>query len=92
MKMAHRFRWWLVGNLVCFLVVPMIFGIWLSAEVDAGYASGARKSSAGDSLSIPVAGVALANGVLLLGINGSIGLVLLIGRAVKIQHGQSGRV
>ena len=80
MTMTHCFRWWALGNFVWLLAVPLLFGIWLSADVDAQYGSGVRTNGSSDSVSLPVAAVALTNGVVVLVLNAAIALFLLVGR------------
>ena len=86
--MTRCFRWWALGNLVWLLAVPLLFGIWLSADVDAQYASGVRTSGSGDSVSLPVAAVALINGVVVLVLNAAIALFLLFGRIRELRGGK----
>jgi len=82
MTVTRYSRWWVLGNLIWLLAVPLLFGIWLSAEVDAQYASGIRTTGSGDSMSLPLAAVALTNGVLLLALDAAISLYLLFRRAI----------
>jgi len=77
----NSFRWWWVfGNVVWFIAIPIAFAVWLSTEIDSQYKSGLRTTTDGDSLSIPLAIVAVLNGVLLLVANMTLGIVLVIRR------------
>jgi hypothetical protein len=61
-----------MGNLLWWLGLPAIFAIWLSREVRWEYEMGYRVSTDGDSIAIPVAGVFMANTVLLLLLNAAV--------------------
>ncbi|MGE3347490.1 MAG: hypothetical protein AB7I35_08650 [Ramlibacter sp.] len=69
MKNTPRLYWWMFANLAWFVIVPVIFTVWLSSEVDSQYAAGTRTSTDGDSISIPVAIVVVVNGACLLTLN-----------------------
>jgi len=60
---------WVIANLLWLIGVPLAFGVWLHGEVEAQYASGIRVSTDGDSISIPIGGVAVLNFVLLVAFN-----------------------
>ena len=78
----YRFRWWWVfGNLLWFVLVPAVFAIWLSREVDAQYAAGTRINTHSDSLSLPVGFVFLMNTVAMAVANLILGVVLLVRKA-----------
>ena len=77
--MSRRIRLvWLFANIAWLVGIPLLFGIWLHAEVQAEYALGTRVSGNGDAIAIPVAGVALLNGAILLLLNATIAIVLLL--------------
>ena len=82
---------WILGNLVWLLAVPLLFGLWLSAEVEAHYRVGARTSGDADSLSLPVLGMAVANGALLLGVNVALGLFMIARRRIGLRRQRSQR-
>jgi hypothetical protein len=79
--MGKRF-WtlWLIGNLAWLIVVPLLVGVWLQHEVRAEYLSGARTSTDGDSISVPVFGIAIVNFLLVAAINGALGVYALLRR------------
>jgi len=72
--MSRRF-WtiWGLANVAWLVGVPVLFGIWLQQEVRAEYLSGARVSTDGDSISIPIFGLAILNAILLLVVNLGLG-------------------
>jgi hypothetical protein len=72
MKTSPRLWWWIFANIAWFVIVPVIFTAWLSSEIDAQYAAGTRTSTDGDSISIPLAIVVVANGACLLALNAAI--------------------
>lgn len=56
-----KWRYWALANLTWIIVLPIILGIWLEYVVQAEYDSGARVSTDGDRIMIPIAGFALIN-------------------------------
>jgi hypothetical protein len=67
-----RWRFWILWflcQLLWLVAVPLLFGVWLHGEVDAQYAAGLRVSTDGDSISLPVGGVAILNFALLAVLN-----------------------
>ena len=79
--MSRRF-WsvWVVFNLVWLLAAPWAFSEWLANEVRAEYASGARVSTDGDSISIPIAGFIVVNTVAVIIANIGLGAYALFKR------------
>jgi hypothetical protein len=69
---------WALVNAACIVLVPLVFGVWLDVEIQSQYASGLRGSTDGDSVSIPIAGVALLNTLLLFVVNISWAVYVLI--------------
>jgi hypothetical protein len=65
---------WALVNLVWLFGVPFLFGLWLQHEVELQYAAGSRISTDGDSISLPVGGVFIFNGLLLVAANAAWGL------------------
>ena len=75
-----KWRYWALANLTWIIVLPIIFGIWLEYVVQAEYDSGARVSTDGDSIMIPIAGFALINYVAVVVFNLVWGLYALVKR------------
>jgi hypothetical protein len=72
---------WITANVVWLIGLPLVFGVWLYHEVQAEYASGARVSTDGDSIGIPIGGVALLNLLLLLAMNVALAIYFRIRRS-----------
>jgi hypothetical protein len=82
-RLMQRRRFWIlwaVGNIVWFIVLPWLFGVWLAAEIRTEYETGARVSTDGDSISIPIAGVIMLNFLFLVLLNAAWGIYSLIRR------------
>ena len=79
--MGRRF-WilWAIGNVLWLVGVPLIIGVWLQHEVRAEYLSGARTSTDGDSISVPVFGIAIVNFLLVVTVNGVLGTYAFLRR------------
>lgn len=79
--MRRRF-WtiWVIANIAWLVGVPWLFGVWLANEVRAEYASGARVSTDGDSISIPIAGVIMVNTAGVIVVNLGLGAYVLLKR------------
>ena len=79
--MTRRF-WalWIAVNIAWFVGVPWACGVWLANEVRAEYASGARVSTDGDTISIPLAGVIVVNTAAILVVNLGLGVYVLLKR------------
>lgn len=76
-------RLWIVWACACIawiVLPPVVFGFWLAAEVDAQYVSGLRTSTDGDSIALPIAGVAALNFVFVVAVNMTICVFLLCRR------------
>jgi len=74
---------WLVGNLLVALGAPIVFGFWIAREVQREYASGARVSTDGDSIGIPIFGFTLIVWSALLCVN----VAALLVRRVRTRQG-----
>jgi hypothetical protein len=74
---------WVCACLAWTYVIPLVFGVWLAAEVDAQYTSSARTSTDGDSISLPIAGIAVLNLALVVTANFALGVYMLIRRYLK---------
>jgi hypothetical protein len=85
-----KWRYWALANLTWIIVLPIIFGIWLEYVVQADYDSGARVSTDGDSIMIPIAGFALINFVAVVVFNLVWGLYALVKRHRAAQQGAHG--
>jgi hypothetical protein len=67
-----RRRFWLLWaavNIAWLVGIPWLCGVWLAHEVRAEYASGARISTDGDSISVVVFGIAILNTILVVLVN-----------------------
>jgi hypothetical protein len=76
-------RGWTIWACTCtawLFVPPAVFGFWLATEVDAQYTSGVRTSTDGDSISLPIAGVAVLNFALVVAANLVLGVYFLCRR------------
>ena len=60
--MSRRFWvFWTIGSLLWLIGLPIIFGVWIKLEVANEYLSGERIATDGDSIAIPIAGLAVIN-------------------------------
>jgi hypothetical protein len=80
-EMSKRF-WmiWSLCDVAWLLGLPLVFGLWLGGEVHAEYLSGARVSTDGDSISIPIFGVAIFNTILIMGASLVLGVYVYLKR------------
>jgi uncharacterized iron-regulated membrane protein len=71
---------WIAANVVLWIAATFAFAVWIDREVQKEYRLGYRTSSDGDTIAIPIAGLALSLGVVLLVANGIFLVVRFIGR------------
>jgi hypothetical protein len=80
---------WILCNLAWLVGAPVLFGVWLGHEVQAEYMSGARVSTDGDSIGIPIYGFTRLNLFLVIAINLASGIYVFVKRR-RIAQQRSG--
>ena len=71
---------WLAGNTLWLVLAPHIYGFGLQRYVQWEYSTGARTSTDGDSLGIPIAGFTIFNWQFTIAVNIAWGLYALVKR------------
>ena len=77
--MNKRVLIWILANVSWIVGLPIVYGIYLYNEVQYQYENGLRTSTDGDSISIPIFGVAIINLALVVIVN----LVIIVYFYVK---------
>jgi len=80
--MKKHLNLWFLLNIIGLIGLPIVYGLYLNNEIQYQYETGLRTSTDGDSISIPVFGVAVINTILL----GVVNAIILIVSYVKRQN------
>jgi hypothetical protein len=75
---ARRWTRWLALNALVIVATPVLFGWWLDRVVTEEYRTGARVSTDGDTIAIPISGITFLVTWVAIAVNAAVALVWLV--------------